>query len=66
MVVVDVVVVDVDVVEGAGNVPISAPVLVLSSVREPVAAAGVALLAPDRLATHRSSPETAKADSSEK
>jgi hypothetical protein len=60
-----VVVATVDVVVGVlgfGNVAISAPLPVDISVSDPVAAPGVALLAPERLATQRLVPETAKAD----
>ena len=49
-------------VDGAGNVAMRAPLPVESSVSEPVAAPGVWLLAPDRLATQRSVPETANAE----
>ena len=47
---------------GDGYVAISAPLPVDISVSDPVCAPGVLLLAPDRLATQRSVPETAKAD----
>lgn len=60
-VVVEVVVVDK--VVGVGNVMIKAPLPVDSSVSEPVFAPGVELFAPDRLATQRSVPEIAKAES---
>ena len=62
VVVVDVVVVGA-VVVGVGNVLISAPEVISISVSEPCFAPGVALLSPERLATHRSSPETANAES---
>ena len=57
-----------DVVVGAvefecGSVVMSVPPSVESSVIDPVLAPGVALLAPERLATQRSLPETAKAES---
>lgn len=61
-----VVVVDVVVVEevgGAGYVAMSEPLPIDISVRDPVLAAGVRLLAPERLATQRSSPDIAKAES---
>src|SRR5580700_11283187 len=45
-----------------GRVVMSAPLPVLSSVSDPVFAVGVPLLAPDRLATHKWSPDTAKAE----
>jgi hypothetical protein len=46
----------------SGRVVMSAPLPVLSSVSDPVFAPGVLLLAPDWLATHKWSPETAKAE----
>jgi hypothetical protein len=45
-----------------GRVVIRAPLPVLISVSDPVFAAGVLLFAPDWLATHKWSPETAKAE----
>ena len=67
VVVVVVVVVDVEVVvvlvEAVGSVLINAPEVMSISVSEPVFAPGVALLSPERLATQRSSPETANAES---
>ena len=59
VVVVEVVVV---LVEAVGSVLINAPEVMSISVSEPVFAPGVALLSPERLATQRSSPETANAD----
>ena len=59
--VVDVVVVVEFVVE-FGKVLMSEPSPVESSVSDPVRAPGVALLAPDRLATQGSLPETPKAE----
>lgn len=46
----------------SGRVVINEPSLIDISVSEPVLAPGVLLLAPDRLATHRSLPDTANAD----
>ena len=48
---------------GVGRVVISAPLPVESSVSDPVLAPGVLELAPDRLATQRRLPRSAKADS---
>jgi hypothetical protein len=53
----------VETVVGIGTVAISEPSPVDSSVSDPDRAPGVALLAPERLATHRSLPESAKAES---
>jgi hypothetical protein len=58
-----VLVVVVEEVVGSGSVVINEPSPVDSSVSDPVCAPGVALLAPDRLATQRSLPATAKAES---
>lgn len=66
VVVVEVVVVVVEDVGGRGNVMINAPLPVESSVSEPVLAPGVALLAPERLATQRLSRSTANAERREK
>ena len=62
VVVVVVLVVDVVVVlvgEGAGKVPINDPLTRFISVSDPVDEPGVGLLAPLRLATQRSLPDTA-------
>ena len=48
-------------VDAVGKVVISEPSPVESSVSDPVAAPGVLLLAPDRLATHKSLPSLDKA-----
>ena len=63
LVVVEVSVVGTD-VDADGKVVISEPSPVESSVNDPVAAPGVLLLAPDRLATHKSLPllDSAKAE----
>jgi hypothetical protein len=62
VVLVEVVVVEVE-LDGAGYVAMSDPSPIDISVRDPVLAAGVWLLAPERLATQRSLPDTAKAES---
>lgn len=51
------------VLDGAGNVAMRSPDVIDISVNDPVAAPGVVLFAPERLATQRLSPETANADS---
>lgn len=63
VVVVDVVVVVKVDAGGAGYVWTSEPLSIVISVKDPVAAAGVGLLAPDRLATQRLLPDIAKAES---